>query len=306
MSAMQSGGGLPGQGRASPGSTANAPIHELQVRVTDVCDADAGCVRVTVQAPAIASACRPGQFVMVKCAEGHDPLLPRPFTIYQTVQGDRLQLLVRNVGRGSGWLTRRRVGDGLHLTGPLGQGFTLSANLRLAVLVAGGTGAAALGLLATELRRRRVTALRAAGPQVVAAPVPAESGADLLVLIGAHTRQECVGVDDFCGLCGEERVRVWITRQGLEEELAQVASHVAGTGYTQDQVQIFAAGPLGMLRRVAEFAHSQGLPCQVSVETRMACGVGVCQSCICSEVQGGGYLLVCKDGPVFDARTVKL
>lgn len=306
MSITQSGGDAAGQGRASPGSTANELIHEVRVPVTDVRDAGAGCVQLTVQAPEIAGACRPGQFVMVKCAEGQDPLLPRPFTIYQAEEGGGLQLLVRSVGRGSAWLTQRRVGDSLHLTGPLGHGFTISPNLRLAVLVAGGTGAAALGLLAAELRRRRITALRAAGPEGAAAAVPAEGSAGLSVLIGAHTRQECVGVDDFCGLCGDERVRVWITRQGLEEELARVASHVAGAGYTQDQVHLFAAGPLGMLRRVAEFAAVHGLPCQVSVETRMACGVGVCQSCICTEAKGDAYLLVCKDGPVFDSRAVML
>ncbi len=306
MSAMQWGGDPPGQGRASLGLPANEQIHEVPALVTDVRDAGAGCVRLTVQAPAIAGSCRPGQFVMVKCAEGQDPLLPRPFTIYQADEGGGLQLLVRSVGRGSRWLTQRRVGECLHLTGPLGHGFTISPNLRLAVLVAGGTGAAALGLLAAELHRRGIPALPSAGPRGAAARSAAPGRDGLSVLIGAHTREECVGVDDFCGLCGDEGVRVWITRRGLEEELAQVASHVAGSGYTEDQVQIFAAGPLGMLRRVAEFAAAQGLPCQVSVETRMACGVGVCQSCICSAAEGDAYLLVCKDGPVFDSRAVRL
>lgn len=126
------------------------------------------------------------------------------------------------------------------------------------------------------------------------------------VLIGAHTREECVCLDDFCGICGEEEVRLWITRRGLEEELARLAALLGEGRYQRDDVQIFAAGPLGMLQRVSRFAAAHDLGCQVSVETRMACGVGVCQSCICKEAHGDSYLLVCADGPVFDSRTLAL
>ncbi|NLE96056.1 MAG: hypothetical protein GX600_10340, partial [Dehalococcoidia bacterium] len=166
------------------------------------------------------------------------------------------------------------------------RGFVISPDLKLAILVGGGTGAAALGLLASELSRRDAVALS--------------------ILIGAHTRAECLCVDDFCELCGADGVRVWVTRRGLEEELTRVARHLDNRALGISGVELFAAGPLGMLRRISEFALGRGIPCQVSVETRMACGLGICQSCICTDARGDGYLLACKDGPVFDSRAVVL
>ncbi len=259
---------------------------ELCAEVTAATHVGPGTMQLTVHAPEIAATCAPGQFVMVKCAHGQDPLLPRPFTVYRTSSSGDVHLLVREMGRGSRWLTCRKVGDRLHLTGPLGTGFVISPDLSLAILVGGGTGVAALGLLAADLCRREALAV--------------------LILVGAHTRTECLCVDDFSELCGASRVRVWVTRRGLEEELDRLALHLDGVGPETDRVEVFAAGPLGMLRRISDFALERRILCQVSVETRMACGLGVCQSCICKDARGDGYRLVCKEGPVFDSRAVVL
>jgi len=273
------------QERLPPATT----IFEVEAEVTDLWSVEASSVQLILHAPAIAATCKPGQFVMVRCADGYDPLLPRPFTVYQADrEGGDFHILVKNVGRGSAWLQRRRKGDRLQVTGPLGHGFTIPAELSMALLIGGGTGTAALGLLAAELTQR------------------GSATENVSALIGAHTRGECICVGHFGELCGDDGVRLWITRDGLEKELDRLSATLKDHHRGEGGVHVFAAGPHGMLRRVTHFAATHCLPCQVSVEAKMACGVGVCQSCICRQASGKPYLLVCADGPVFDSRAVRL
>jgi dihydroorotate dehydrogenase electron transfer subunit len=114
-----------------------------------------------LQAPDIAEVAQPGQFVMVRCGEGYDPLLRRPFSIHQVANGGQIALLFNIVGRGTEWLSQCREGDTIDLLGPLGNGFSLQPSSRKLLLVGGGIGIAPLVFLAEKAigERRSITLL---------------------------------------------------------------------------------------------------------------------------------------------------
>ncbi|MBF0498238.1 MAG: dihydroorotate dehydrogenase electron transfer subunit [Deltaproteobacteria bacterium] len=232
----------------------------------------------------IAMAARPGQFVMVKVSQAVDPLLPRPFSIHR-VTGGRFDILFRVVGQGTRILAKTAVGETLAVTGPLGRGFLLAPGR--ALLVAGGLGLAPLFFLAQDLISRGFCR-------------PDE----VTVLVGGRGRADI--------LCREELaelgVRVQFTtedgslgRPGLVTSLVQEQLEAA-----YEPIRVFSCGPGAMLQAVAGLAAVAGRPCQVSLETGMACGLGVCLGCVVrkADTPGPAYLRVCREGPVFDAAEV--
>jgi dihydroorotate dehydrogenase electron transfer subunit len=241
-----------------------------------------------VDAPEVAGRVAPGQFVMVRVPGVSDPLLGRPFSVFavtRTADGEAhgVVLLYNIVGRGTALLAGRRPGDDLLLLGPLGTGFRLSPAPRRALLVAGGVGIAAFYLLAEELLA---------------------AGTAVRLLYGARSAADLVTADRF------ERLGVEVARATddgsaghhgfvtalLERELA------AGAG---DGRAVFACGPSPMLRRVRALALERSVSCQLALESRMACGFGVCLGCaVPSAREPGTYRLVCKDGPCLEASEV--
>lgn len=245
-------------------------------------------MKMVLRAPEIASQSRPGQFVNVRCGETFDPLLRRPISVYGVGPGDKepttIELVYKIVGRGTERLARTPAGSFIEVLGPLGRGFEIR-QADEQILIAGGIGVASLMYLATEIVREvRLKRLNSR----------------ILALIGGHTAEELVCVEEIGGLGPEVNLRTWITRVGLRKCLDEV---VGETGASR---AIYACGPNSMLKSVAGLALEKGIPCQVSLEAHMACGVGACQSCICHMVKGEGhtYGLVCRDGPVFDAGEV--
>lgn len=237
---------------------------------------------LALRAPRVAAAASPGQFVHVRVAEALDPLLRRPFGISQADPGEgSLRLLVQVVGRGTECLARRRPGDPLDLLGPLGRGFAPPGRPGAAVLVAGGVGVAPFPFLARRLAAERpVTAL-----------VGAASRDYLLAEDALREAGAAVEVATEDGSAG---------RRGLVTDL--LARHLEGAA------MVYACGPTAMLRRVAEICRAAGVPCQVSLDGRMACGSGACLGCAVRTRSGDGhgspYAKVCRDGPVFPAEEV--
>ena len=238
----------------------------------------------------------PGQFVMVGAgAEASvprkDPLLPRPMAVYRELgpveggtAGERaIELLYRVVGRGTTLLSDARPGESVSLVGPLGQGFPLQdfgSGGGAALLVGGGTGIASLYELARAL---------------------AEAGRSVVVMLGARSRDDLTGRADFEALgielvCttedGSEGHRGLVT-QPLESRLAEQGAAAS----------VFAVGPTPMMRACADLARKYAAHCLVSLENPMACGFGVCLGCAAPRAEGG-FSLVCRDGPVFDAREI--
>ena len=237
-----------------------------------------GIFRLTLNAPRIAAGARPGQFVMVSCATGLDPLLRRPFSIHQVGADGQVQLLFKVTGRGTTLLARARTGDRLSLVGPLGRGFSLTPGR--VCLVGGGMGIAPLLFLASRLREQ------------AAEQAPT-------VLLGARSARELLPLlDGFAALGCEVRAA---TDDGSLGHHGPVADLLPGR---LDQAErVATCGPFAMMAAVAALCRGSNTPCQVSLETHMACGLGACLGCTVHGADGA-YRHVCKHGPVMAAEEV--
>lgn len=231
-----------------------------------------------LHAPRIAAAVGPGQFVNVRVHDFPQPLLRRPFSVYR-LRGSSIFLLFNIIGAGTRLLIATRIGGMLDLIGPLGRPFVLDDHFETAILVGGGLGVAPFPLfLQRYASQKKIAAFigaRTAG-QVIDCDLP-----------GAH-----IATDD--GSKGFHGTVVDLLRREFH-----VDAHPSP--------RIFACGPNPMLRNLAIFAREMNIPCEVSLESAMACGIGICQGCPV-ELTGGPYkyALVCKDGAVFDSRTVRI
>lgn len=219
---------------------------------------------------------RPGQFVHIKCGDAN--LLRRPISICEwtgSKDGDTLTIVFEVRGEGTAWLARRPAGHTVDVLGPLGNGFDAEDGPYL--LVGGGIGVPPM--------------LGCAG----------SSGGTSTAILGFRSKDKAILLDRFEEDCIDVHIATddgslgyhgfvdALVRQELEKE-----HHYQG---------VLACGPKPMLRSVAKVAAEFGVPCQVSMEERMGCGVGACLVCAC-DMAGGERKHVCKDGPVFNAEEV--
>ncbi len=246
-------------------------------------------LQFTVVAPGVAEHFRPGHFVAVAVGGPRTSMiLRRAFALYDaTAAGDyagTIQFVVAAHGPGTQWLVERRPGEILDMVGPLGQPFTLPEPGSGAVLVGGGYGTAPLVPLARAL---------------LAAGSPVE------VLIGAATASR---------LFGELVVRrtvgsvVVTTDDGSAGERGRVTDPLPAAIARVGAKVVYACGPMPMLRAVAEVAATADVASQVAVEESMACGIGVCMTCVLPVRGSDGrsrFVRSCVEGPVFDGAAVR-
>ncbi len=225
--------------------------------------------RLTLDAPELAKISRAGQFVQVKISD--EFTLRRPLGIASTA-GGKVKIFYRAVGRGTEKLSARRAGESLNILGALGNGY--SAYDGKILLVGGGMGLAPL-LCAAE-----------------------QFSAD--VLIGGRTRDEVTfWQEEFRPHVG----KIFITTDdGSYAKKGFVIDLLPEVLSAENYSAILTCGPEIMMRGVAKFAFEKNIPCEVSFEKRMACGLGACLSCSIDTVNGRKK--VCKDGPIFDAKEV--
>ncbi len=236
------------------------------------------------------AASTPGQFVMVGFPDRMTPLLRRPFSIHRLVhQGDSvcgIELLYKIVGEGTRNLSRCVKGDSLDLIGPLGTGFTVSERYRRIFMAAGGIGVAPMLFLIDFLIEKNFDPKDATlflGGRSKADLLCRETFADLGVTVLTTT-------DD-----GSEGDQCLVT-QPLENALGRVPPDI-----------VYACGPSAMLKCIIDMAEGHAVPCQISIETAMACGIGACLGCaVESRGRSGKYLHACLDGPVFDTDKIRL
>jgi dihydroorotate dehydrogenase electron transfer subunit len=242
-----------------------------------------------VAAGGIAERARAGQFVAVSIGgRGSAMVLRRSFAIYRATPTGAytgtVQFVVGVYGRGTEWLAGVRPGEPLDLVGPLGTPFRLPGSPVGCLLVGGGYGSAPLFGLAETLRAR-------------------ECRVDFL--IGAGTVDRLFGELEAKRTAGAVTVTTDDGTAGFRGTVADVLpDELERTG----ALVVYACGPMPMLRAVGAVADSYGLPCQVAVEESMACGIGVCMTCVLPVVGEDGVTRMvrsCVDGPVFDAQRVR-
>ena len=240
---------------------------------------------LALAAPGIAAAAAPGQFVMVKARSGYDPLLRRPFSVFEILRDDHehpigISLLNKAVGVSTRLLNQSRPGERLACLGPLGRSFSLVDRPVDAWMVAGGVGLAPFAALAQSLRTRGVTSTLFYGARTAGELFYLDFFRDLGVELVIATEDGSLG----------ERGRVV---DPLERRLA---SRPVGR-----PAMVYACGPEGMLAAGAKAAARHGQTCQVSVERVMGCGMGGCYSCVVPMRTGDGrfhHVRSCLSGPV--------
>jgi dihydroorotate dehydrogenase electron transfer subunit len=258
------------------------PSKVHQALVVENRSAGRGYFRIVLRAPALAPQARPGHFVMLRVSENRDPLLARPFGIAAVLARKDIELYYRVVGRGTSLLTTVRAGRSLAVHGPLGNGFPAPGKGEAPLLVAGGSGFPPLLFFAGSHGRR---ARLFAGSRDRECLPPARALKAFLSRVQAvHYATE----DGSRGTCG------FVT-----DALAAYLDRPSGSA----RPVIYACGPHPMLAAVSRLASDRGVPCFVSLEERMACGLGVCMGCAVP-VAAGGYQRVCREGPVFESRAI--
>lgn len=239
------------------------------------------CWKMRLAAPEFAGAARPGQFVMVRPDGGLKPFLPRPFSIHRVSREDgEVELLYKVVGQGTFKMSGLTTGDSMAAVGPLGKGFQLGRPFDAVDIVAGGIGVAPLVFLA------EVLAGMVASPERIRA------------FIGGATADDILCRQEFAAMKIDVRTA---TDDGSHGFHGFVTEPFQKAVKERRPDMVFACGPPAMLRAVARISAAETIPCQVSVESMMACGIGACLGCAVKAINSIDYKHVCREGPVFSA-----
>lgn len=231
---------------------------------------------------------KPGQFIMLRFPGQITPFLRRPYSIHQLIyENDRvagIELLYKVVGEGTKRLSGCQVDDDLDILGPLGNGFTFSSKYKTVYLVAGGIGVAPMVFLASYLKTKGVDIGKSR------------------VFLGGRSKDDLLCRDEFSDIGIKLQVT---TDDGTEGDRCFITYPLEMKSENDRPDIIYACGPLAMLKCVADIAEKYHVPCEVSVETVMACGMGACLGCAVEKKDmNKAYLHACIDGPVFDIRTI--
>ena len=227
-----------------------------------------------LEADGITEEARPGQFVNLSCGEGH--LLRRPISICET-SGMQLRLVFEGRGEGTKWLSERQIDDQVNVLGPLGHGFDVEG--RRVLFIGGGIGV----------------------PPLLWA---AESAEHADAALGFASESRAILLADFARICGSTAVATDDGSLGLKGNAVD-AARILLEKNSYDL--ICACGPAPLLKAAAALGEEKGIPCQISMEERMGCGVGACLVCAVKLRDENGepyYGHVCKDGPVFSSKEV--
>jgi len=238
--------------------------------------------RLFLDLPAIAKAAKPGQFLHLLTPSTAGILLRRPFSI-AGVQGSVVDLLIRIIGTGTEAISHFAVGDPADAIGPLGAEVE-RGEAGIHLLVGGGIGAAPLMFMQDELKR---------------------AGREATFFLGAKTHAEFPLADE------EIRARgvIACTDDGSFGQAGFVSKSLEKylKRHAAAKARVFSCGPVPMMKEVSRICAKYSLPHQVSLENRMGCGIGICQGCalkLNKSDDRGGYRLICKDGPVFNAADI--
>ena len=249
----------------------------VDLTVKEVQQLNDSCVLLNMVSEQPLPQVRPGQFAELRIDGTPSVMLRRPISVHSfSPEKNEIGFLVQLVGDGTRWLGALKEGDKVNTLLPLGNGFTLpqskDSNL---LLVGGGVGSAPLYYLAEELKRM---------------------GYEFTILIGARSAKDLYRRDAYEALGRVE----YTTEDGTLGEKGYVTNHSV---LKENFTHIYTCGPKPMMLSVAKYARENGISCEVSLENKMACGLGACLCCV--EDTKEGHKCVCTDGPVFSIDELK-
>ncbi|MBQ6753791.1 MAG: dihydroorotate dehydrogenase electron transfer subunit [Bacteroidales bacterium] len=234
------------------------------------------CFLLALKSPISLQEIKPGQFVNVEVKDVADRILRRPISIHDgDLEKNILYIVVQKVGKATKKLSSVNKGEQLSIIFPLGNGFSTEGKNPL--LIGGGVGTAPLLLLAKEFRRKEITPT---------------------ILIGARTNEQLFLTNRYNAV-GNLSIS---TEDGSVGEKGLVT---ANSILNNDFDVVYCCGPTPMMKAVSEWAKERNIKCYVSLENRMACGIGACLCCV-NETKDGHNVCVCTEGPVFNSMDIKL
>lgn len=266
-------------------------MKQLKVKIIENKKTAGSFYKMRIGSSYLARNSKPGQFIEVKCSDRNDPLLRRPLGVHRILKSG-IELLYEVVGKGTELLSKKRAEDPLDIIGPLGNGFTLPRTThnaqRTTILIAGGIGVAPLVALAEKLGGGHV-------------------------IIGARTKSHVLCEGEFKRAGCKVAIATEDGSKGLKGLATDLLKDFIRTTNNERRTTIYACGPHPMLKAASHIARLMKIPCQVSLEERMACGLGVCLGCPVKvktkyDVRSTmyEYKMVCKDGPVFNTEDIVL
>jgi dihydroorotate dehydrogenase electron transfer subunit len=247
-------------------------------------------------APELAKKCAPGEFVMIQVEPGTDPFLRRAFSVFYTEpKKGMLTILGKSYGFGTTLLREKKIGDRLKMVGPLGNRFGRTKKRERTLLVAGGVGLAPLYFYQQDLSEnmRRDTPL----------------------FLGTRSKEEALALKKLMPSASNLQFATDDGSYGYRGRVTDLLEKWLEKNGNGNPVRILSCGPDGMMAKTVEVAKKFGLPIEVSLETAMACGYGICIGCAVKSLpdekvesefpktsDGFIYQRACLDGPVFDGH----
>lgn len=246
-----------------------------------------GIYKFSVHAPEVAKEARPGQFVEIRVIENITPLLRRPISIYNVNKEEGiLEFIFQVKGKGTDLLSKREVGEEIDIVGPLGYGVFKYEQYQNVAIIGGGIGTFPLYELAKNAKKDEK---------------------EVNIYLGFRNKDFVVLENEFKNVSNKLTIT---TDDG------SYANKGFAIDFLREDIKsgkidcIYACGPLPMLKAVRQLSIEENIPCQISLEERMACGLGVCLGCAVktadSPKDNPRYVHVCKAGPVFDAKFVEI
>lgn len=235
---------------------------------------------VTLRAPEVAHRFKAGQFMEIKASDSLFPLLRRPFSVHR-VDGERIEIMSKVVGIGTKLIYDVKAGETLQTLAPLGNTFGYDKDdFDLGVMISGGIGVAPMALLEETLRR---------------------NGKDVLNIVGARTAED---------LAPRHLTNVRLATDdgtaGFKGNVVSLFGEILPT-LKGKRLRVFACGPNRMLDALSKFCNAREIPCEVSIESTMGCGIGICYGCPVRIKDSNGEIhnkLLCQYGSVIDSREI--
>lgn len=242
--------------------------------------------KFTISAKEISDTAKSGQFLEIRVSDNIDPFLRRPISIYNIDKENSTVTFIFQVkGKGTNILSQKNIGDDIDVIGPLGFGTFKLDDYKNIAIIGGGIGIFPLHELAKN----------------------ANKTANVNTYLGFRSKDFVVCEDEFSKI---SQKLVITTDDGTYGENGFAINYLSSDLENSKFDCIYACGPLPMLKAVQKLAIEKNIPCQISLEERMGCGVGACLGCAVKTAESPAdapqYVHVCKAGPVFDARDVEI